>query len=190
MLKPRLPKPKVCKGCRNKFKPIRPFQEACGVLCAIQVSQAKKAKKAKQESKERRRETKQRKERLKTTGDHLKEAQTAFNAFIRERDKDEPCISCGRHHQGQYHAGHYRSVGSTPELRFCEDNVQKQCAPCNNHLSGNPIEYRIRLVEKIGLARVEWIEGSHDPARYRIDDAKRIKQEYKDKLKELKNAGH
>lgn len=117
----------------------------------------------------------------------LKQAQTAFNAFIRARDSGQPCISCGRHHDGQYHAGHYRSVGSCPELRFDESNTHKQCQPCNAHLSGNLIKYRVNLILKIGQEAVESLEGPHDPKKYTVDDLKQIASAYKRKLKELQN---
>tara|TARA_R110002012_G_scaffold38178_1_gene106606 strand:- start:4 stop:540 length:537 start_codon:yes stop_codon:yes gene_type:complete len=112
-------------------------------------------------------------------------AQTAFNAYIRKRDEKEACISCGRHHQGQYHAGHYRSVGSSPENRYNELNVHKQCSACNNHLSGNLIPYRVNLIDKIGLDAVELIENSSKAKKYTVEELKEIEQEYKRKLKEL-----
>ena len=112
-------------------------------------------------------------------------AQTAFNAYIRKRDEKEACISCGRHHQGQYHAGHYRSVGSSPENRYNELNVHKQCSACNNHLSGNLIPYRVNLIDKIGLDAVEFIENSSKAKKYTVEELKEIEQEYKRKLKEL-----
>ena len=136
-----------------------------------------------------RRETKERRDKLKSRSQWLSEAQAAFNKFIRERDKDEPCISCQRFHNGQYHAGHYRSIGACPELRFEEMNVHKQCAPCNNHLSGNAIDYRINLVKKIGVENVEWLEGNHELQKLTIDEIKEIKTKYKNKLKELKSRG-
>lgn len=122
---------------------------------------------------------------MKTKADHAKEAQSVFNAYIRERDKDEVCISCGRFHQGQWHAGHYRTVGSHPELRYSELNVHKQCAPCNNHKSGNVVEYRINLLDKIGDKALAWLEGPHEPKKYTVDELKQIKAAYKQKLKEL-----
>jgi hypothetical protein len=133
-----------------------------------------------------RKELREAKAKSKPKSQHLKEAQAVFNAWIRYRDKGEPCISCGRHHTGQIHASHYRSVGACPELRFEPLNVWASCAPCNNHLSGNIVEYRIRLVEKIGLERVEWLESKHEPKKYTIADAIAIKALYKAKLKELK----
>lgn len=126
------------------------------------------------------------KEKLKTLSDYKKELQTVFNAYIRLRDSHLPCISCGRHHTGQYHAGHYRSVGSNPQLRFNEDNVHKQCAPCNNHKSGNPIEYRINLIKKIGQERVEFLESDHDPKHYTKLELIELKVIYKDKIRKLK----
>lgn len=115
----------------------------------------------------------------------MKRAQAAFNAWVRARDAGQPCISCGRFHQGQNHAGHYRPAGSNPELRFEPDNCHLQCAPCNSHLSGNLGKYRPALIAKIGLERVEWLEGLHEPKRYRADDYKDIERIYKSKLKEL-----
>jgi hypothetical protein len=115
----------------------------------------------------------------------MKRAQAAFNAWVRARDEGHPCISCGRHHQGQYHAGHYRPAGSNPELRFEPDNCHLQCMPCNSHLSGNLTAYRPALISKIGLARVEWLEGPQEPKRYRREDYQAIEAEYKAKLKEL-----
>ena len=174
-------KMKKCKACGNKFALFNSLAQVCSIDCAIQY-----AKDNKVQERVRRKLTQIAKERIKTRSEHLREAQTAFNAFIRERDKNEPCISCGRHHDGQYHAGHYRSVGACPELRFCEFNVHKQCSVCNNHKSGNIVEYRINLVKKIGVEQVEWLEGSHEPKKYTIEQIKTIQTEYKNKLRELK----
>jgi hypothetical protein len=123
---------------------------------------------------------------LKTRRELLAEAQTAFNTWVRFRDEAEPCISCGRHHQGQWHAGHYLSTGARPELRFNPDNVHKQCMPCNTHLHGNLVLYRLALIEKIGLERVEWLEGHHEPTMYSADELKAIKAEYSRKARELR----
>ena len=166
--------------CQVKFQPERTMQPCCSVKCAIAKVQSDKKVKAKKELSER-------KVNLKSKAQWLREAQKEFNAYIRLRDLGKPCISCQRHHQGQYHAGHFRSVGACSELRFNEMNVYKQCAPCNNHLSGNIGEYRINLVKLIGADKVEWLEGKHEPLKLSIDDVKAIKAEYKLKQKELKN---
>lgn len=188
MIKAKPPRPKKCAHCKAKFQPARNFQSWCSADCAVEIAKAKQAKQKAQEATKERVQHAKAKESIKGKAQHAKEAQQAFNAFIRERDKDLPCISCGRHHQGQYHAGHYRSVGSSPELRFEPLNCHKQCAPCNNHKSGNVVEYRISLVKRIGVDKVEWLEGPHEPKRYDIEDLKAIKAEYRARLRELKKS--
>ena len=119
----------------------------------------------------------------------MKRAQAAVNAYIRARDAGKPCISCGKPDDGshQRHASHYRSVGGHPELRFCELNIWASCSVCNNYLSGNLVPFRAALVAKIGLDKVEFLEGPHEPKRYRKEDYQAIESEYKAKLKELKS---
>tara|TARA_R110000824_G_scaffold327373_1_gene514244 strand:- start:278 stop:868 length:591 start_codon:yes stop_codon:yes gene_type:complete len=128
---------------------------------------------------------KARKQAIKSLGELHKEAQPEFNRYIRLRDRGQPCISCQKHTDRQIHAGHYFSVGSSPELRYVEANVHAQCSICNNHLSGNQINYRISLIKKIGLSKVEELEGPHDPAKYTREDIIAIKAKYKLKYKEL-----
>lgn len=179
-------KPKRCKACRAEFVPARPLQIACGPKCALDLAKKASERKANAQAKEERKAAREAKERVKTRAEYMREAQAAFNAWVRARDANLPCVSCGRHHQGQYHAGHYRSVGSSPALRFEPLNVWKQCAPCNNHLSGNAIEYRIELVKRIGADMVEWLEGPHDPKKYTVEDLKQIAKECRAKVRELK----
>lgn len=185
-LKPKQIRCKKCANCKESFQPSRSFQSWCSPECAVVIARTKQAKqKAQEATKERARHAKA-KEAVKTRAQHLKEAQAAFNAVIRERDKGLPCISCSRHHSGQFHAGHYRSVGSSPELRFEPLNVHKQCAPCNNHKSGNVVEYRISLVKRIGLDKVEWLEGPHEPKRYTIEDVKALKAQFRAELRAMR----
>lgn len=172
-------RPKTCPVCKTKFTPAKPLQAVCDWPCAIQHAAKLKAKRE-------RKETKEAKARLKTRQDWMREAQAAFNRWIRHRDAGQPCISCGRHHQGQYHAGHYRGTKAAPELRFHEQNVHKQCSVCNNHLSGNIVEYRKALVQKIGVLAVEQLEGPHEPKKYTVEELKAIKAEYTNRLKQIK----
>lgn len=189
-LSARKPRPKRCAvaTCRARFVPVKSFQTWCSPECGIVIARQKQEKERKSIQQRERREVKVRKEKLKSRADHLREAQAAFNEFIRWRDWDCPCISCGRFHDGQYHAGHYRSVGSHPELRFDEDNVHKQCAPCNNHKSGDIVNYRINLVRKIGAENVEWLEGPHDPLKLTIEEIKALKAKFRAWVRKLKRA--
>jgi hypothetical protein len=176
---------KTCNECGDKFSPPNSIRKVC---------QAKFMEKHVQNA-ERLREKRERqalreaKERIKPRSKWLKEAQVEFNRFIRLRDKHLPCISCGRFHTGQWHAGHYRSVGACPELRFIELNCHRQCQPCNTHLSGNLLEYRTNLIEKIGMDNVEWLAGKHEAKHYSIDELKQLIAHYKGKCKELLTKG-
>ncbi|EMH0135178.1 TPA: recombination protein NinG [Proteus mirabilis] len=187
-----------CKICREWFIPKQSFQNWCSPEHGFELSEQRRNKdrekalaKLKKEKQKKEREEKDklksRKLAVKPLSYFTKQAQTAFNAFIRERDKDEPCISCGRFHEGQYHAGHYRTTGANPELRFDEDNCHKQCAPCNNHLSGNIENYTPRLIEKIGQERFDRLMGSHKLPKWKREDYERIRDHYRAKLKELKD---
>lgn len=75
-----------------------------------------------------------------------------FRTWIRKRDEGQSCISCDSQAN---QAGHYYSAGHYPALEFNPDNVHLQCTRCNMFLSGNLIEYRKRLLSRIGEERIE-----------------------------------
>lgn len=179
------PRPKKCRVCPEKFTPRKALQIVCSPACALLHAQRQGEKQRKALDKIERKAIREAKERVKPRSAYMREAQAAFNAWVRERDAEQPCISCGRHHQGKYDAGHYRSVGSNPALRFEPLNCHKQCVPCNQHKSGNAIEYRIGLVARVGAETVAWLEEPHEPKRYSIDDLKAIKAKYKALTREL-----
>ena len=172
-------KPKLCKVCKEPFAPWATTQRVCSQRCALLAVKAKQAKAYAKETSRLRRE-----HRASDRAYQLKLAQTAFNAYIRERDKDLPCISSGRT-TGQMHAGHYKSVGAYPELRFCEQNCNKQSMKDNAWLSGNVVGYRQGLIDKYSEGVVLWLEGPHEPKKYTIDEIIEIKERYKVKLKAL-----
>lgn len=183
------PKPKTCKNpaCRASFVPQRLGQAVCSPKCALATVEAQKAKEKKSLALADRREIKVRKEKLKSRADHLKDTQHAFNAWIRQRDAGQPCISCGTTADVQYCAGHYRTTAAAPELRFEPLNVNLQCnRNCNMGKSGNLLGYRPGLIEKIGIEAVEWLEGPHEPKKYTVEELKAMAAEYRAKTRELK----
>ena len=189
-------KAKKCKQCGKEFVPMRSTAIACSYPCAKAWVDARSEKLAKQREqmvkKIERQMDRERKEKLKTRNDWIKETQVAFNAYIRERDKDTPCICCGKplgesQVGGGFDCGHYRSTGSAPHLRFCEDNAHGQTKFCNRYRAGNAVDYRLGLIQRIGLERVEKLEADNEPRKWTIDELKEIKQKYKLKLKELKD---
>jgi hypothetical protein len=183
-------KQKSCSNsvCGAQFVPQRLGQKVCGPACALVMAPANQERARKALDQRERREIRVQKEKVKPRAAFMREAQTAFNAWIRERDIGLPCVSCGRHHNGQWHAGHYRTVGGNPELRFQPLNVWRQCAPCNNHKSGDIVNYRIELVKRIGAQKVGWLEGPHEPKKYTIDDLKALTAHYRELTREMKRA--
>ena len=181
-------RPRKCavRTCRAPFVPTQSFQSWCSPECGVQIARDKQQKERTALAKIERKAIREAKEKIKPRAAYMKETQSAFNAWVRARDANEPCISCGRHHQGKYDAGHYRSVGSNPALRFEPLNCHRQCVPCNQHKSGNAIEYRIGLVARIGAEAVAWLEGRHEPKHYSIDDLKQIKARYLALVRDMK----
>lgn len=171
-------KRKKCKYCKENFNPTySTTQQVCSYKCAIELN---KTKSKKEWSKKKKAGL----EKLKTKGDYFKEVQIVFNKWVRLRDRGEVCISCQKPN-GAEQAGHYRSVGSSPELRFNEFNVNGQCVRCNMHLHGNLINYRIGLIKKYGIKKVEKLEKYHKMNNYTIFELKDLKEKYKSKIRAL-----
>jgi hypothetical protein len=173
---------KICKQCNKAFQPARPMQSVCSPLCA--------AKHVKGKKKEERETVKKRKAELQTIPDLIKLAQVEFNAFIRARDKGKPCICCGRPLDGDgiggsVDAGHYRSTGSASHLRFNEDNCHAQSKQCNRWGAGRAVDYRIGLIERIGLERVEALENNNTQKKWTREELREIREIYKQKRKNV-----
>lgn len=183
-------KQKTCANpeCATKFVPAKLGQKVCGWACGLAIAPANQDRARKAIAEVGRREIKERKEKLKSRADHMREAQAEFNAWIRLRDAALGCVSCDKPStwDGQWHASHFRSVGSSPEHRFNPLNVHKACSVCNNHLSGNILGYRPELERRIGVEAVEALLGPSEPKRYTIDDLKAIKAHYRALTKALK----
>lgn len=180
---------KNCPHCRGKLETGQRIHQAC-IDPWLEAQQAKKeradAKAARMAAKVERASIKARKEAIKTLADLKREAQQALNRWIvHVRDKDRPCISCGRHHQGQWHAGHYLSRGAAPQHALNPLNVWKQCAPCNTYLHGNQAAYRASLVLEIGQAAVEALEQDNAPRKWTREELVAIRDEYRKRLKNL-----
>jgi len=184
----------LCPHCRRRLNEGERIHSTCHAGYAdAQAAKAERraAKACKVASQEERAATKKRREALKTRGEWMKEAQQAFNEFIRERDRQagHACISSGRPLDwsgNQVDAGHYRSTGAAPHLRFNEDNCHAQSKHDNQFLSGNAVDYRIRLIERIGLARVEALEADNEVRKFTVDQLREIRDTYRAKTKALK----
>lgn len=183
------PRPKTCRNpaCAAKFTPQRLGQAVCSPKCGLAIKDVNKDKARKAIDQVERKQIRAAKERVKSRGDYAKEAQAAINRYVRLRDSGLGCVSCDKPASwaGQWHCSHFRSVGAAPHLRFNLLNMHKACSVCNNHLSGNIAGYRPRLIERIGLVRVEWLESCQVRAGHDIAYLKRIKAIFTKKANRL-----
>ena len=176
-------KPKKCKICKTEFKPFMSTTTVCSINCAIEEAANVRIKKEAKELKQNRQKLKELKESKLSYW--MPKAQFWFNKFIRMRYDNQACISCQKPMHKKINAGHFRSVGSSPHLRFNENNCHAQCEHCNNYLSGNIGNYRINLIKKIGELKVIELEYDNKPKHYTVDEIKEIILKYKNRIKEL-----
>lgn len=183
-----------CKVCAVEFRPFNSMQKVCDPRCALAFARIKSRKdEAKKVAQEKKRHNEMKRRLNETVPNLTKKAQAEFNKYIRLRDFAKPCVSCGRYdHEikhgsrgGKWDCGHYRSVGSAPELRFETLNAHKQCKKCNQFLSGNHVEYRFGIARRLTDDELKWLEGPHEPKRYRVDELKMIIKKFRQLIREL-----
>ena len=148
-----------CKSCKEKFEPKTFNRKFCYKDECINAYYDHLKKEA---AKKWNKEKKIRKEKLKTVQDLLKEA--------------------------QINAGHYIASGKSKFLTFNEDNVHLQCEYCNTYLHANLVDYRINLINKIGIKKVQYLEENrHKVKKFTRSELVDIIEKYKKKLKKMKN---
>lgn len=202
----KIPKRRSCKVCGKSFKPEKITNWGCcdnhqeeyavSLISKVRERNRKSAEKLRlKKASQDRQELRQRKERLKPSGKLADEAQRAVNAYIRVRDYGKHCVSCGRwmDHDGegynrdsQVNAGHFRSVGAAPHLRFNTFNIHGQCIHCNMHLSGNREGYDSRLPFIVGQAKFVWLTNNNEIRRFSDDYYIRMKKVFTRRARHLK----
>ena len=197
------PRARKCKAqidgikCGLRFTPKFQQQEWCcsehrDIIIKSTLDKVRKREEQKRNSKEKNKQKRERKAHAKRKRDvkplswfHNK-ARVACNAYIRERDKADTCISCDKPlaFEDKYDAGHWKTQGAHKWIAYDEVNVNGQCTHCNMVLSGNEAAQRPRLVIKWGLEEVERLEQSGKNLgnkSYTREDLLDIEKHYKQK---------
>ncbi len=121
-------------------------------------------------------------EKLKTLGKFEAEAKTEFQKYIRKRDAELPCISCGTEQTDLWDGGHFKKAELYSGVIFDEMNCHKQCRKCNRFLGGNELNFREGLIVRYGESYVIEIEQRAAKLRvykYTKDQLKEIREKYR-----------
>ena len=174
-------KSRVCPECGKEFTPRNSMQKCDSISCAISYAKKKQEQKDKREAvsaaREKRRDLRERKIALRTRSEWLDILQVEVNRYVLLRDRNKPCCTCGTTNPAiKYDAGHYRTRGACPELRFELTNIHKQCSvKCNQHGSGMRVEYQHFLINKYGKDHLDWLDGKHPSLKEIFPDIESIK---------------
>jgi hypothetical protein len=184
-------KPKACRICKRTFVPISSMAKVCSVPCSLELVRQDKARKEARAKREERKSLRDRMEKAKTRRQWIAECQVVVNKVARLRDAlaGHGCISCGSHPKHRYggaiDAGHFRSVGNAPHLRFFLPNISAQCKKCNRDLGGAHSDYRVGLIERYGIEFVDRIEAMQGDGKWSVDYLKRLKRVMSKKARRL-----
>ena len=160
-----------CAGCKEYFDRETMIRLPSGLFhsiqCAVDLGKKRQEKQVLAARNKVKKQTAKRhasdKERVKTRTQWLDQLQSLVNQYVLHvRDKGRPCCTCGKPRGVKFDAGHMRSRGSCPELRFELTNIHAQCSVnCNQHGSGMRHEYQLFIIAEYGQEHLEWLEGPH-----------------------------
>ena len=167
---------KKCKVCKTPFESFNSLIGHCSPKCGYELHRKNQDKKHRKEKAKFRNDDK-------SISKLRSEAQAAINAYVRLRDYHKSCICCGVKDSPQWDAGHYRSRGSAKHLAFNLNNIHKQAVKCNRYLGGNYSEYRIGLINRIGLDKVEALETNNAVRRFDKEYLERLKKIFNKKAR-------
>lgn len=172
---------KNCPKCKQSL-PVSSFTSVQAKYCNLckRLHQLELRNAMIQRSLDRTKVKKQKTKGIVKTSDLKKTTQRIVNKWIRERDKDQSCLACGRFQEKQ-DASHFWAQGSSGYLRYCPINIHNTCYACNRYKHGNLLEYEIGLTQKIGLKNVEWLENNRKNIHsYTTEQLKAIMDSCKD----------
>lgn len=177
-----------CKNCKKVFKPrFSTFERFCWDVQCKTIEAMKKVQERKDmEAKKQRKDLRQRKLNLETITQKVLRVQKVVNLYIRKRDAGKPCISCGKKLGGKFDAGHYYNANNHWSIRFDTANIHGQCVKCNRDLHGNLIEYRKRLIQRIGQSELDRLDRvCHNIRKFTKDELETIMTDFKKMIKEM-----
>lgn len=179
-----------CKTCRQPFEPRLPMQSVCGLDCAKSLALSVRAKEEKRAAIKQRKADRAKLESMKGVPQLKKEAQEAFNRYVRLRDNGKGCFVCGvtlvmGGVGGGFDAGHIRSRSNADNLRFDERNVFGQCKPCNAPGATKDWQMKAAAVRMLGEAGAEALYNDNAPIKWTRDGLRQTRDKYRQMANEL-----
>ena len=180
-----------CKLCRKQCEPFNSLNAFCDIECASGYLKSNAGKK--QIEKVRRQKFREKKKEIKGLAHWQRQTQGVINKYARLRDRNQPCISCGKWdhelkeavRKGKWDGGHYKTVGGHPEIRFNTKNINKQCLSCNGFNGGNIAGQQEGIEARYGQERLDWLNGPHEFKFYSIDDLERFRKIFNKRIRKL-----
>ncbi len=180
-----------CKQCKTKKDNLKIFGLSlfCNSECAYEFARKKTSIQKGSKIKKKEAASDHRKLKESTSKTRIKAAKLACHLYIRTRDQNLGCISCGKALVlGKFDAGHYMESGNFSFTRYHELNIHGQCTECNRFKGARLNEYEKNLRLKLGDEKVDWIHDNKNTVIKRtIEDYRDIEKYYKDKLKALQS---
>jgi len=172
-------KPKKCawKPCGKDFKQFKTTDKFCSRACYLLDFTQKEIDK----------KVKDMKVGLRKLSEYEDMAKKVFQKWIRIRDANLNCISCGTSISPVWDGGHYAKAELYSGLIFHPKNCHKQCRKCNFYLGGNEANYRLGLINRYGSGYVEEIEALKielKDKKYTREELIQITNTYKQKIKD------
>lgn len=192
-MKPRSRKCKIgAEGCEGSYVPFNSLQKSCkNVSCLLAAGKQIRAAAYNRET--RRLKAAYNSERL---PHQLELTQQSFNKMIRALDAELECSSCSKP-AGHYEltAGHFLTVGSTPELRFDARNCHSQCSGCNSGIqkfnkgdnATTRTKFEATITRRYGPELLEWLKSYHPPNHYTCDDLKKMRAVFNAEARRLES---
>jgi len=97
------------------------------------------------------------------------------------------CFTCGAQlDKNTSNCGHFLHNAKTSKIAYEHKILHCQCVRCNHHLSGNLLEYTLKMVRKYGMKQVnQWKREASKPYKWKRSELEEKLSTVKKQLKRL-----
>lgn len=173
---------RLCKNCGNRVREYIVVNNMafCTFESAVKWANENRLIGEKKNQQSQRKKDKNRLKELMSRSKWFNKLERLVNQYVKYvKENGKPCCTCGAINN-KIDAGHFRSVGSCPELRFELTNIHNQCSVnCNQFGSGKRAEYNEYIINRYGLEHFNWLVGPHPNLKEQFPTWQDIENEIK-----------